>query len=99
MRVRKKLLCGIPGTENMHLTDEGLQIGNRIPARPVECIETGEIFNSTMEAARYYNVNPKSLRHTLDGIKTGHKESGYKGTRKTAGFDPKTGKSLHWRFV
>lgn len=100
MRVRPKRICGIPGTEHMHETPDGIKMNtNLVPARPVECIETGMRFESIGAAARYYNINYHSLKHTLEKIKTGHKESGFGATRRTAGFDPKTGKSLHWRYV
>lgn len=96
MHVRKKRLCGIPGTEGYKFDEDGHFEYNFKNPRPVICIETGKEFLSVSSAAKYYNINPKSLSHALNGTKTG---KGKKYSVKSSGFDPETGKTLHWRFI
>lgn len=52
---------------------------------PVECIELNEIFDSTSDAKKKYNINPGSIRACIKGI------------NKTAGKHPITKQPLHWK--
>ena len=56
----------------------------------VRCIETGQIFHSTVEAAKWAGLKSK----------TGVRECcAQTGTYKSAGKHPKTGEKLHWEYV
>lgn len=57
--------------------------------KAVECIETGLKFKSITDAAKYYNINYSTLE---DILRIGDKS-------RTAGFNPKTGQRLHWRYL
>ncbi len=54
----------------------------------VKCIETGEIFTSTVEAAKAYNL--KSHTNIVDCIH---------GKKKSAGKHKVTGEKLHWCYI
>lgn len=54
----------------------------------VRCLETGQIFHSTVEAAKWCGLKSKSgIRECCAGI------------AKTAGKHPETGEKLHWEYV
>lgn len=54
----------------------------------VQCIETGEIFTSTQEAAKAYNL--KSRSNIIECIS---------GKKKSAGKHKITGEKLHWKYI
>ena len=56
--------------------------------KKVLCIETGEIFNSTKDAERYYNTGKYSVSNAANP----------KSNNKTAGTLP-DGTKLHWRYI
>lgn len=53
----------------------------------IVCVETGEIFDSYVEAARRYNISDTSISSVCNKVKN----------RQTAGKD-EHGRRLHWRF-
>lgn len=69
------------GKANIHKAYEA----NRVP---VQCIETGTVFNSLREANNWLGVNPSS--HGIADV--------CKGKAQTSGIHPDTHERLHWRF-
>ncbi len=68
-----------------------LSDGNNPAARKVQCIETGEIFDTVSLASMWCNNGKSSLRS--------HIAQQIQGKRKSCGRHPETGQSLHWRYV
>lgn len=67
--------------------DEWRKAGSNANSKAVECITTGEVFNSISEAARTYGIIQGNISKCL------------KGKRKSAGKHPKTGEKLFWKFA
>ena len=59
-------------------------------ARKVQCIETGQIFDTIIEAAKWSNHGKISSKSHISDV--------CKGKRKTCGKHPITNKPLHWRY-
>lgn len=59
--------------------------------RKVQCIETGEIFDTIIEAARWSNEGKITNKAHISAV--------CKGKRKTSGRHPETGEPLHWKYV
>lgn len=59
--------------------------------RKVQCIETGEIFDTIVEAAKWSNNGKISSKSHISDV--------CKGKRKTCGKHPITNEPLHWKYV
>ena len=71
-----------------HTSEKQKQVAKEKFSKKVQCIETGEIFNSRKEAAEWC------------GLKSGTSISNYlTGKKKSAGKHPETGVPLHWKEV
>ena len=69
-------------------TDKQKQIAKEYNSVKVQCIETGQIFNSRKEAAEWC------------GLKSASSISEYlAGRKKSAGKHPITGEKLHWKSI
>lgn len=73
--------------EHQKQVDEWRKAGSDANSKAVECITTGEVFNSISEAARTYGIIQGNISKCL------------KGERKSAGKHPKTGEKLFWKFA
>lgn len=62
------------------------EAGSIANSKAVQCITTGETFNSISEAARTYGIPQGNISQCL------------KGTRKSAGKHPITQEKLYWKF-
>ena len=63
------------------------ETGSNSHGKLVECIETGQLFPSTVEAAKWAGLKSKSgVRECCVGV------------AKSAGKHPETGEKLHWRY-
>lgn len=59
-----------------------------VKKRQYKCVETGEVFSSSVKAARFAGVsNGWQIVYACDG------------RLKSTGFHPETGERLHWEFV
>lgn len=59
--------------------------------RKVQCIETGEIFETMTDASKWCNPNGSNLRsHIAEQIR---------GERKYCGRHPQTNEPLHWKYI
>ena len=64
------------------------RIGENNPrSRKVQCINTGEIFNTVKEATEWCNLKGKCIIHQI------------KGKQKTAGKHPVTKEPLQWKYI
>lgn len=73
-----------------HNTNHALHMGLFIVnSKPVLCLNTGEIFDSMTDAARWCGCNRNNLYDYLF----------YNTNRKTAGKHPETGEKLQWKLV
>lgn len=70
---------------------EKLSNGKNPTARKVQCIETGEIFDTISLASQRCNNGSSSLRS--------HIAQQIKGIRKSCDRHPITGEKLHWRYI
>ena len=59
--------------------------------KKVQCIETGDIFDTIVEAARWSNNGKESIKAHISAV--------CKGKRNTSGHHPETGEPLHWKYV
>ena len=59
--------------------------------RKVQCIETGEIFDTVKQAAEWANNGNPSIKSHISEV--------CKGKRNTSGRHPITNEPLHWRYV
>lgn len=59
--------------------------------KKVQCIETGQIFDTIKEAAEWANNGKDTLKSHISAV--------CKGTRKTSGKHPVTKEPLHWQYV
>lgn len=66
---------------------EWRKAGSDANSKAVECITTGEVFNSISEAARTYGIIQGNISKCL------------KGERRSAGKHPETGEKLFWKFA
>lgn len=73
--------------EHQKQVDEWRKAGSEANSKAVECITTGEVFNSISEAARTYGIIQGNISKCL------------KGERKSAGKHPETGEKLFWKLV
>ena len=64
-----------------------IKAGSEANSQKVQCLTTGEIFNSISEAGRHYGVPQPNISKVL------------KGERKSAGKHPETGEKLRWALV
>lgn len=64
-----------------------IKAGSDANSQKIKCINTGEIFNSISDAARYYNTYQTNISKVL------------KGERHSAGRHPETGEKLKWERV
>ena len=64
-----------------------IKAGSDANSQKVQCLTTGEIFNSISEAGRHYGVAQPNISKVL------------KGERKSAGKHPETGEKLRWALV
>lgn len=59
--------------------------------RKVQCIETGDVFDTIIEAAKWSNEGKITTKVHISAV--------CKGKRKTSGRHPETGEPLHWKYV
>ena len=59
--------------------------------KKVQCIETGQIFDTIKQAAEWANEGKDSIKSHISEV--------CKGTRKTSGKHPITKEPLHWRYI
>lgn len=59
--------------------------------RKVQCIETGEIFDTIKQAAEWANNGKDSIKSHISQV--------CKGQRNTSGKHPQTGEPLHWKYI
>lgn len=67
---------------------ESMRGENNPKARKVQCINTGEIFNTISEAAKWCNTDIGNITKQIKAIK-----------RKTAGKHPVTKEKLQWKYI
>lgn len=56
---------------------KGSRAAREVSMRPVKIIETGQIFESIKECARYLNVNPNRVSRVITGSRKGQAIHGY----------------------
>ena len=62
--------------------------GNKNPsAKKVQCIETGEIFDTIKQAGEWCHIGHSDIAALI------------RGKQKSAGKHPSTGEKLHWKYV
>ena len=73
------------GMKNLHRTGK-----DSARAKKVQCIETGQIFDTIIDAAKWSNHGKISSKSHISEV--------CKGKRKTCGKHPITNEPLHWRY-
>lgn len=56
---------------------KGLRRAREVNLKPVRIVETGELFNSVKECAKYFGVSPTNISRCLVGERKGQKVHGY----------------------
>ena len=77
--------------ETKRKISEKLSNGLNPASRKVQCVETGQIFDTVSLASQWCNNGKNSLRSSI--------AKQIAGKRKSCGKHPKTGEKLHWRYI